>query len=75
MLFELVRRPAGRDEMNLVKIEAPVGRASDGQMAVVNGIKGPAENSDATRMMLCSGSVGLRGGQCFSGINVARTAV
>ena len=39
MLFQLVRRPAGRDEMNFVKIKAPVGRASDGQVTVVDGIK------------------------------------
>jgi hypothetical protein len=57
--------------MNFVKIEAPVCRASNGQMAVVNGIERAAENSDATWMMFCSGAVGLRGGQCFSGIKVA----
>ena len=76
MLFQFVGRPAGRNEMNFVKIEAPVGRASDGQVTVVDGIKGSTENSDATRMMLCSGAVGLRGGQCFSGIKVVpHTAV
>src|ERR1700692_4253258 len=71
MLFQFVGRPAGRNEMNFVKIEAPVGRASDGQVTVVDGIKGSTENSDATRMLLCSGAVGLRGGQCFSGSKVA----
>lgn len=39
MLFEFVRRPACRDEMNFVEIKAPVRRARDGQVAIVNGIK------------------------------------
>ena len=76
MLFQLVRWPAGRDEMYFVKIKAPVRRACDSQVAVVNGVKGSTENSDATRVMLCSGAVGLRGGQCFSGFKVVgRSAV
>jgi hypothetical protein len=39
MLFQLVRRPAGRDEMNFVKIKAAVGRTSNSQMAVMDGVK------------------------------------
>src|ERR1700724_570154 len=39
MLFELVRWTASRDEMNFVKIEAPIGRASYGQVAIVDGVK------------------------------------
>ncbi len=63
MLLELVRRPARGDEVELIEIEAPIGGACDGKMAVVNGIERTAEQSDATRVMFCGGAVRLRGGQ------------
>ena len=63
VLLQLVRRPARGNEVNLVKIEATVGGAGHGKMAVVDGVKGTAENRDAARMMFCAGAVRLRGGQ------------
>ena len=66
MLFELVRRPARRNEMNFVEIETAVGGAGNGKMAIVNRVERTAEQRDATRMMLCGGAMRLRGGQCAS---------
>ena len=66
VLFELVRRAACRNEMNFVEIEAPVGGASDGEVAIVNRVEGAAEQRDTTRVMLCGGAMRLRGGQCAS---------
>jgi len=63
VLLQLVRRPARGDEVEFVEIEAPVGGARDGKMAVVDGVKGTAKNRDAARMMFCGGAVRLRGGQ------------
>jgi len=63
VLLQLVRRPAGRNEVEFVEIEAPVGGAGDGKMSVVDGVKGTAKNRDAARMMFCGGAVRLRGGQ------------
>ncbi len=63
VLLQFVRRTARRDEVNLVKIEAPVGGARGGKMAVVDGVEGTAENRDVARMMFCGGAVRLRGGQ------------
>src|ERR1700676_1171769 len=39
MLFQLVRRTAGRNEMNFVEIKAAVGRARDSQVAVMDRVK------------------------------------
>jgi hypothetical protein len=39
MLLEFVRRPAGWDEMDFVKIEATVCRACNAEMATMDGIK------------------------------------
>src|SRR5690242_5619960 len=66
VLFELVRRAAGRNEMNLVKIEATVGGAGYGEMAVMNRIEGAAEERNAARMMFSGGAMRLRCGQCAS---------
>src|SRR5216684_4308211 len=63
VLLQIVRRTARRDEVNLVKIEAPVGGARGGKMAVVDGVERTAENRNAARMMFCGGAVRLRGGQ------------
>jgi hypothetical protein len=66
VLFELVRRAARRNDMNLVKIEAPVGGAGHGEMAVVNRIEGTAEERNAARVMFGGGAMRLRCGQCAS---------
>jgi len=63
VLLELVRGTARGDEVEFVEIEAPVGSAGDGKMAVVDGIEGTAENRNTARMMFCSGAVRLRCGQ------------
>ena len=64
VLLEFVRRPAGWDEMNFVEIEATVGRASDGQVPVVNGIEGSAKQRDAAGLVsCCSAALRLGGGQ------------
>jgi len=41
VLLQLVRRPARGDEVEFVEVEAPVGSAGDGKMAVVDGIEEP----------------------------------
>jgi len=45
MLLELVRRTAGRDEMNFVEIETAVGGAGDREMAVVDGSNEPPKSA------------------------------
>jgi hypothetical protein len=67
VLLEFVRRPAGGNEMDFVKIETAIGGARDGKMAVVDGIERAAEERDTARVMFSCGAVRLRGGQCFSG--------
>src|SRR5882672_3592473 len=66
MLLELVRRPAGWDEMNFVEIEAAVGGAGDREMAVMDRVERAAKKRDAARMMFCGSAVRLSGGQCDS---------
>ena len=66
VLLQLVRRPAGRHEMNLIEIESPVGGARHGEMAVVNRVERSAKQRDAARMMFCGGALRLRGGQYAS---------
>lgn len=66
VLFELVRRAARGDEMNFVEIEASVGGAGHGEVAVVNWVEGTAEQRDTTRVMFCGGAMRLRCGQCAS---------
>jgi hypothetical protein len=66
VLLELVRRPASGNEMNFVEIEAAVGSARYGEVAIVNRVKGAAEQRDTTRVMLCGSAMRLRGGQCAS---------
>jgi len=66
VLLKFVRRSAGWDEMNFVEIEAAVGGAGDGEMAVVDGIERAAKKRDTARMMLSGGAVRLSGGQCDS---------
>ena len=63
VLLQLVRRPARGDEVEFVEIEAAVGGASNGEMAVVDGIEGAAENRNTARMVFCGGAVRLRYGQ------------
>ena len=60
VLLQLVRRPARGDKVKFVEIEAPVGGAGHGKMAVVDGIEGTAENRNTARMVLCGGAVRLR---------------
>ncbi len=66
VLLQLVRRAAGRDEMNFVEIEAAVCGTGYGKMAIVNRIEGAAKNRDAAGMMFSGSAVRLRGGQCVS---------
>ena len=66
VLLEFVRRAACGDEMDFVEIEAAVGGAGHGEVAVVNGIEGAAEQRDTTRVMFCGGAMRLRSGQCAS---------
>src|SRR5215467_4905284 len=71
VLLELVRRPACRNEVNLVKIEAPVGGARHAEMSAMDGVEGAAEQRDAARMMFRGGAVRLRCRQCASqGISI-----
>ena len=63
VLLKLVRRPARGNEVELVKIEAPVGGAGDGKMTIVDGIEGASKNRNTARMMPCGGAVRLRYGQ------------
>ncbi len=71
VLLQFVRGPARRDEVEFVEIEAPVGGAGDGKMAVVDGIERAAENRNTARMMFCGGAVRLRGGQRGSQVSAA----
>jgi len=67
MLFEFMRRTAGRNKMHLVKVESPVGGACYRQVAIVNGIEGSAKQRDAARMVMFRGSaLRLRGRQYAS---------
>src|SRR5713101_7928984 len=64
MLLQLMRRPAGGNEMNFVEIEAVVGGARDSEMAVVDGIERAAKQGDAAGLMpCCNAPLRLRGGQ------------
>ena len=49
--------------MNFVEIKTPIGGASDGKMAIVDGIEGAAKNRNTARMMPCGSAVRLRYGQ------------
>jgi hypothetical protein len=61
-----VRRATCRDEMDFIEIEAAVGGAGHGEVAIVNGVERAAEQRDTTRVMLCGSAMRLRGGQCAS---------
>jgi hypothetical protein len=52
--------------MDLVKIEAAVGGAGHGEMAVMNRIEGAAEERNAARVKFGGGAMRLRCGQCAS---------
>jgi hypothetical protein len=67
MLLQFMGRPAGRDEMHLIEIKAPVRGPRHDEMTAVNRIKRTAKERDAARMMFCGGAVRLRGGQRGSG--------
>src|SRR5271154_5369193 len=57
VLFELVGRPACRNEMDFVEIEAAVRGTGYGKVAIVNRVKRTAKQRDATRVMLCGGAM------------------
>ena len=63
MLLEFVRRTAGRDEVNLVEVEAAIGRPRDGEVSVVDGIEGATKKRDVAGMMFSGSAVRLGGGQ------------
>ena len=71
VLLELVRRPAGGDEMDFVEIKTAVGSAGDGQVAIMNRIEGAAKERDTARMVFGGGAVRLRYRQCASQGRVA----
>jgi len=64
VLFELVRRSACRDEMNLIEVKAAVSGAGHCEVAAVNRVEGSAKERDTARMMLSGGAMRLRGRQC-----------
>ena len=66
VLLQLMGRPAGRDEMDFIEIEAPVRSAREAQMTAMNGIERAAEESNAARLMFCGGAMRLGYGQCAS---------
>jgi len=66
VLLQFMGRPAGRNEMDFVEIEAAVRSAREAQMTAMNGIERAAEESDATRLMFCGGAMRLGYGQCAS---------
>jgi hypothetical protein len=49
--------------MDFVEIEAAVGGAGHGEMAVMDRVEGAAEQCDTTWVVLCGGAVRLRCGQ------------
>ena len=71
VLLQLVRGTTRGDEVDFVEVKAAVGGTGSGKMAVVDGIKGTAENRDTPRMMFCGGAMPLRYGQCASRENAA----
>jgi hypothetical protein len=71
MLLQLVRWSAGRYKVNLVEIKAAIRGSSDGEVAIVNRVKGSAKQRDAARMEFCGGALRLRGGQYASQGRVA----
>jgi len=66
VLLQLVRGTTRGDEVDFVEVKTAVGGTGSGKMAVVDGIKGTAENRDAPRMKFCGGAMPLRYGQCAS---------
>ena len=66
VLLEFVRRPASGNEMDFVEVEAAVGSAGHGEVAIVNRVEGAAEERDTTRVVLCGGAMRLRSGQYAS---------
>jgi hypothetical protein len=67
MLLQFVGRPAGRNEMDFVKVKAAVGRARYGEMAIMNRIERTAKEGNAAGVMFYGGAMRLRGRQCASG--------
>ena len=63
VLLQLVRRAARGNEMDFIEIEAAVGGAGHGEMAVMDGVERAAEERDTARMVFCGGAVGLGYGQ------------
>src|SRR5216684_2493687 len=66
VLLQLVRRPAGGNEVNFVEIESPVRGSRHGKMPGVNRIERASKQRDAARMVFCGGALRLRGGQYAS---------
>jgi hypothetical protein len=66
VLLELVRRTAGRNEMDFVEIEAAIRSPRDSQMSGMNGIEGAAEKSNTPGMVFGCCAMGLGCGQSAS---------
>src|SRR5579872_2213596 len=63
VLLQFMRRTAGRNEMNLIKIESPVSGPGNSEMPVVDRIERSAKKRDAAWMMFRGGAMRLRGRQ------------
>jgi len=48
-----MRRTAGGNEVNFIKVESAVRGAPDRQVSVVNRVEGAAKKSDAAGLVLC----------------------
>src|SRR6266852_561094 len=66
VLLQLVRWPAGRNEVNFIEIKSPVRGSRHRKMPGVNGIKRASKQRDAARMMFYGSALRLRGGQYAS---------
>src|SRR5580704_3998735 len=63
VLLQFMRRTAGGNEMNLIKIESPVGGPGDSEMPVMNRVERSAKKRDAAWMMFRGGAMRLRSRQ------------
>ena len=64
MLLQLVRWPARRYEMDLVKIESPVRRSCYRQMPRMDWVERATKQRNSSWMMLCCSAMRLRRRQC-----------
>ena len=60
VLFQLMRRTAGRDEVHLIEIESAVGCARHRQMPGMNGVKRATKESDAANLLFGCCAMRLR---------------